>query len=271
MSEANIFGVGHDIDPSEGGEINYMILGTSPSRQFVVNYNNVPHYSCNDIISTSQIILYESSNAIDVNIYDKPTCTSWNSGNAVVGVQNVPGTVAFTPPERNTGVWEATDEFWRFSPSQGTPDFTIEWFDGATSVGTGDTVTVAPMTTTTYTAAITYNLCTGGTATITDSVEVGINPNPELIAAENTIYRCTGEETILEVNITNSDVLATMTYYWTYDGVDVQSGSDNTYTVPANSDQVGEYLVTAIDERNCYGETIITVIQGVIPQLEPSL
>ena len=270
LSEANIFGVSHDVNPAVCGDINYVVLGASPSRQFVVNYSEVCHYgsSCGDFKSSSQIILYESSNTIDINIYDKPTCTSWNDGNAVVGVQNVPGTVAFTPPERNTGVWEATDEFWRFTPSQGTPDFTIEWFDGATSVGTGDTVTVAPTTTTTYTAAITYNLCTGGTATITDSVEVGINPNPELIAAENTIYRCTGEETILEVNITNSDVLATMTYYWTYDGVDVQSGSDNTYTVPANSDQVGEYLVTAIDERNCYGETIITVIEGVIPQLE---
>ena len=270
LSEANIFGASHDVNPAVCGDINYVVLGASPSRQFVVNYSEVCHFgsSCGDFKSSSQIILYESSNTIDINIYDKPTCTSWNDGNAVVGVQNVPGTVAFTPPERNTGVWEATDEFWRFSPSQGTPDFTIEWFDGATSVGTGDTVTVAPTTTTTYTAAITYNLCNGGTATITDSVEVGINPNPELIAAENTIYRCTGEETILEVNITNSDVLATMTYYWTYNGVDVQSGSDNTYTVPASSDQAGEYLVTAIDERNCYGETIITVIEGVIPQLE---
>jgi gliding motility-associated-like protein len=270
FSTANIYGVGHDIDPSDCGDINYVVLGASPSRQFVVNFSEVCHFgsSCGDFKSSTQIILYESSNVIDINIYDKPTCEDWNEGLAVVGIQNINDTIAFTPPERNTGVWEATDEFWRFSPSQGTPDFTIEWFDGATSVGTGDTVTVAPTTTTTYTAAITYNLCNGGTATITDSVEVGINPNPELIAAENTIYRCTGEETILEVNITNSDVLATMTYYWTYNGVDVQSGSDNTYTVPASSDQAGEYLVTAIDERNCYGETIITVIEGVIPQLE---
>ena len=32
ISEANIFGVGHDIDPSECGEINYMILGSAPAR-----------------------------------------------------------------------------------------------------------------------------------------------------------------------------------------------------------------------------------------------
>ena len=270
LSEANIFGVGHDIDPSVCGDINYVVLGASPSRQFVVNYSEVCHFgsSCGDNKSSSQIILYESSNAIDVNIYDKPTCTAWNDGNAVVGVQNVPGTIAFTPPGRNTGVWDATDEFWRFTPSLGTPDFSIEWFDGTTSVGTGETVTVAPTVTTTYTAAITYTLCTGGTATVTDTVEVGINPTPEPIATESTIYRCSGEESILEVTVTNSDVLASMTYYWTYDGVDVQAGPDNTYTVPADSDQTGEYFVTVIDERDCFGETTITLVAGVTPQLE---
>ncbi len=270
LSEANIFGVGHDIDPSVCGDINYVVLGAAPSRQFVVNYSEVCHFgsACNDNKSSSQIILYESSNAIDVNIYDKPTCTSWNSGNAVVGVQNVPGTVAFTPPERNTGVWDATDEFWRFTPSLGDPDFTIEWFDGETSIGTGETVTVAPTETTVYTAAITYSLCIGGTATITDDVEVGINPSPEPVPTESTVFRCSDVDSVLEVTVSNSDVLDTMTYYWTYDGVDVQAGSDNTYLVPAGSDQIGEYLVTVIDERDCFGETTITLVAGETPQLE---
>ena len=270
LSEANIFGVGHDIDPAVCGDINYVVLGATPSRQFVVNYSEVCHYgtSCNNLKSSSQIILYESSNAIDVNIYNKPTCTSWNSGNAVVGVQNIPGTVAFTPPDRNTGVWDATDEFWRFTPSLGEPDFTIEWFDGTTSIGTGDTVTVSPTETTTYTAAITYSLCIGGTATITDEVEVGIYPTPEPIPTESTVYRCSDQDSVLEVNVTNSDVEDTLTYYWTYDGNDVQVGTENTYIVPAGSDQIGEYFVTVIDERNCYGDTIITLVDGVTPQLE---
>ena len=270
LSEANIFGVGHDIDPSVCGDINYVVLGASPSRQFVVNYSEVCHYgsSCNDLKSSSQIILYESSNTIDVNIHNKPTCSSWNGGNAVVGVQNVPGTVAFTPPNRNTGVWETTDEFWRFTPSLGDPDFTIEWFDGTTSVGTGDTVTVSPTETTVYTAAITYSLCTGGTATLTDDVEVGINPTPDPIPTQSTVYSCSNQDSVLEVTVTNSDVADTLTYYWSYDGNDVQSGSDNTYTVPAGSDQTGEYFVTVIDERNCFGDTTITLVSGVTPELE---
>ncbi|MGB2142866.1 MAG: fibronectin type III domain-containing protein [Flavobacteriaceae bacterium] len=270
LSEANIFGVGHDIDPSVCGDINYVVLGATPSRQFVVNYSEVCHFgsSCNDLKSSTQIILYESSNAIDVNIYNKPTCSSWNGGNAVVGVQNIPGTVAFTPPDRNTSVWDATDEFWRFTPSLGDPDFTIEWFDGTTSIGTGETVTVSPTETTTYTAAITYSLCIGGTATITDTVDVGIYPTPEPIPTESIVYSCSDQDSVLEVTVTNSDVPETLTYYWTYDGNDVQVGPDNTYIVPAGSDQIGEYFVTVIDERNCYGDTIITLVNGVTPQLE---
>ena len=72
----------------------------------------------------------------------------------------------------------------------------------------------------------------------------------------------------MEVTVTNSDVPDTLTYYWSYDGNDVQSGPDNTYTVPAGSDQVGEYFVTVIDERNCYGDTTITLVTGVTPELE---
>ena len=265
FSEANIFGVAHDIDPSVCGSINYMVLGSSPSRQFVVNFSEICHFSCNDIQSSSQIILYESSNTIDINIYDKPICDTWNDGLAVVGVQNIEDTIAFTPPERNTSVWEATDEFWRFTPSLGTDDYVFEWFEGTTLLGNEDTVTVSPTETTTYTASITYNLCNGGTATVTDTVVVEISPTPEPIAASDIVYQCPGDESILEVTV-DADVADYTTYYWTYDGVDVQSGPDNTYVVP--SGQFGDYLVTAIDEAGCFGDTMITVTESIVPEIE---
>ncbi|PNQ75029.1 hypothetical protein C1T31_02515 [Hanstruepera neustonica] len=179
LAEGNIFGVGHDIDPSVCGDINYLVIGSAPYRMFVVNYTNVCHFSCNELQSSSQIILYESSNNIDVNVFDKPTCNGWNGGRAVIGVQNIAGTVAFTPPGRNTGVWTATDESWRFAPSEGTPNYTFEWFEGTTSLGNSETISVAPTVTTTYTATVTYELCTGGTATLTDDVTVNVNGSNE--------------------------------------------------------------------------------------------
>ena len=99
-------------------------------------------------------------------------------------------------------------------------------------------------------------------------MDVGIYPTPEPIPTESIVYSCSDQDSVLEVTVTNSDVPETLTYYWTYDGNDVQVGPDNTYIVPAGSDQIGEYFVTVIDERNCYGDTIITLVNGVTPQLE---
>ena len=271
ISEANIFGVGHDIDPSDCCEINYMVLGSAPARQFVVNYIDVCHFgfSCSDYTSTSQIILYESSNFIDVNIIDKPICTEWNDGLAVVGIQNIDDTIAFTPEDRNTSAWEASNESWRFSPSVGEADYVFEWYDGDTLVGTEDTITVYPEETTTYTAAVTYNLCNGETATVTDTVLVEITPTPIPVAVENDVFICAGEEAVLEVNIDASAQSPDVVYYWTYDNVDIQSGPENTFMFAEGAQAYGEYLVTAYNEETaCYASTVINVLPGIVPELE---
>jgi len=118
-----IFGAYHDMDPSVSSidEINYAQYGTAPNRRFVVNFYLVPHFSCNDIESTFQIVMYETTNDIDVYIKDKPVCGSWNSGNTVTGIQNIDGTEGIAAPGRNTSdsPWEAYNEAWRFSFFEG--------------------------------------------------------------------------------------------------------------------------------------------------------
>ena len=287
LSQANIFGVAHDIDPGDCGEINYIVLGSYPARQFVVNYNDVCHFgfSCvdengNDYTSTSQIILYESSNSIDINIIDKPLCTDWNDGLAVVGIQNVDNSIAFTAPERNTGAWATTNEFWRFSPSVGESDYVFEWYDGNTVIGTEDTITVYPEETTTYTAAVTYNLCGGGTATVTDTVLVEITPTPIPVAVEDQIALCDGEEqAILSVSVDPAQqVPDNVVYYWTYNNIDIVAGvseanGGNTITLGGNNPEfdllLGDYTVTAYNTvTECFASTVITVTQGTSPELE---
>ncbi len=191
LAEANIFGVGHDIDPGVCGDINYLVIGSAPYRMFVANFTNVCHFQCNDIESSSQIILYESSNNIDVNVFDKPTCATWNDGNAVIGVQNIAGTTAFTPPGRNTSVWTTTGESWRFAPANGTPNYVFEWFDeGGASLGNSETISVTPTAPTTYTATVTYELCTGGTATVQDEVFVDFTGGAIITPEPNDLVVC---------------------------------------------------------------------------------
>ncbi len=174
----DVFGVYHDTDPSIGGTIKWYLLGSAPCRIFVVSFNNLPHYTaaCNGLTSRSMIVLYETTNAIDVYVQNKPTCGTWNNGNAVIGIQNPAGTAGLAAPGRNTGSWSVTTpEAWRFTPN-GVPNYSIAWFQGATQIGTGPTINVCPGGTTTYTAQITYTRCDATTVVETDQVTISYNP-----------------------------------------------------------------------------------------------
>ncbi|WP_218157950.1 fibronectin type III domain-containing protein [Pustulibacterium marinum] len=192
-----IFGVFQDINPAYCGDIEYLVSGESPNRSFVINYNDVCLFSCSTETTTSQIILHEATNAIEINIIDKPVCTSWNNGYALAGLQNADGTIGYAPPGRNTEVWTAENEYWRYVPA-GPANYSFEWLDGSTSLGSDASITVSPLETTTYTAQISYNKCDGSLATLTDDVTVTVNTP----VAENEF---TIENAINLIPITSAD------------------------------------------------------------------
>jgi gliding motility-associated-like protein len=154
---ALIMGPYHDIDvgvtTSPTRLISYQTDGLAPYRRWILNYFKIPLFSstCNNLINnTHQIILYESTGIIDVNIFDKQICNSWNQGRAMVGLQNfdrnsgvmAPGRRASDPPWGSVGM----NESWRFVPSGGTPLFrSVSLYDitGTTLIATG-TTTVLP-------------------------------------------------------------------------------------------------------------------------------
>lgn len=108
--------VHHDLNPTKGGTISYGVDGQSPYRIFKVNYINIPHQNCNNLTSTFQIALHETTNRIEIRIADKPVCTAWNNGYAAIAIHNYSGTKSAVAPGRNSGVWTATNEAWRFVP-----------------------------------------------------------------------------------------------------------------------------------------------------------
>lgn len=178
-----IMGPWQDLDPTFQGDIYYSIIGTYPCRQFVVSWYQVPMFgdpnsvstgSCNNPLSqTQQIVLYETTNVIDIYIQDKGSCLGWNNGLAIEGIQNNAGTVAYAVPGRNGTVWSATNDAYRFTPA-GAPNYVINWFDGATQIGTGENITVCPANTTTYTVQAVYTNCDNSTVTVSDSVYVTV-------------------------------------------------------------------------------------------------
>ncbi len=169
----SIFGVYHDIDPSVCGTARYAILGAEPCRVFVVNFTDVCHFSCNSIRSTSQIVLYETTNVIEVYVQDKPTCFGWNSGNAVIGIQNATGAAGYVAPGRQTGPWSTSNEAWRFVPN-GAPNFEVNWYTQADGlIGSGMTIQVCPSETSqTFAAEAVYTRCDGSQIVVEDFVTV---------------------------------------------------------------------------------------------------
>lgn len=104
-----------DTDPGQGGTIAHQVYGTPPNRAFVLSFSNVPMFSCNNLLHTSQLVLYETSNNIDIFIENKPLCPNWNAGAAILGIQD--SATAYVVPGRNFPTqWTAQNEGWRFAP-----------------------------------------------------------------------------------------------------------------------------------------------------------
>jgi len=159
------------------GTETYSTIGVAPNRKFIVAWCGCSMFQCSNQLTTSQIILYEGTNVIEVHLAHKDICTSWNpmggtnGGRAIIGVQNASGTAATVAPGRDwVPVWSASDEAWRFTPDATGASYsvasiaynpeilttaTIYWYNmttGGTYMGTGPTETVCPGVQTLYRA-----------------------------------------------------------------------------------------------------------------------
>lgn len=277
-----IFGAYHDIDPSVCGEISYYITGTAPYRAFVVSYIDVCHFSCNSLMSTQHIILWETSNIIDVYIEDKPTCSTWNGGNALIGIQNQDGTVAYVPQDRNTGPWTTSDEKWRFIPDDELDvDYEFEWLDESGAVVSNDLSTwVCPTEDTVYTAHLTYTL-NGEEFELTNQVNVTYGGDSTVIANQpDDLSGCLDEVdgvanfdlTTVEAQIVGSQTDVTLSYYSNFDDADAGVNPiDTPNSIYVDSDYV---IWVRIDDDNsdCYALTnfsLLTIDNGAILTDEP--
>jgi len=99
---AGIHGVALDLYPSSGYFIRYQTIGTAPNRQFIVSYH-MSYYSCRGSWTDFQIVLFETSNNIQINVASHPTC-----GNALQGLSNQANNQWAIPTGRNGQNWTGT-------------------------------------------------------------------------------------------------------------------------------------------------------------------
>jgi gliding motility-associated-like protein len=254
----SIFGAYHDIDPSLGGTIRYQIIGSAPCRIFVISYDNVPMYddvflvgSCFNIgHATHQIVLYETTNAIEVYMQQKRRCTGWNGGLGIVGIQNTAGTLGYAPPGRNLSVWDATNEAWRFTPN-GPSIVTVDWLQGGNVIGNGNTINVCPTSNSTiYTARATYDPCSGGpNVIVTSNVTVSLPGTLNLSTTSTNVSCAGGNNGTATATLTGGT--GAITYGW--------SNGSNQLAISGLS--AGSYIFTANDAANCVRRDTVVITQ----------
>lgn len=249
----NIFGVYHDIDPSICGNISWYLEGIAPCRKFIVSFDNICHFSCNSISSRHMIVLNETSNFIDVFVENKPLCSLWNSGNAIIGIQDASGTNGIVAPGRNTTPsWQVNvPEAWRFKPA-GLAQYTFNWLSNGSVIGTTDTLTVCPNVPTNYVAQINYTRCDGTTLNYVDTVLISPSAGGALnvVQVNNSSSLCgqsTGSFTAMALGGSGN-------YTYSIDGINFSVL--NTFS----NLSAGPYTIFVLDANGCTGSlnTVIT-------------
>ena len=252
----SICGPYHDIDPSVCGNVRQGVYGIAPCRTFVVSFDNICQFSCTTTQSRHQIVLYESTGIIEVYVESKPTCFSWNSGNAVIGIQDAAGANATVAPGRNTGSWTvSTPEAWRFSPD-GAPTYSFNWFDmDGNNLGNTANLDVCPDTTSSYRAEVIYTSCSGATLTYNDTLEVAVAENFDFSVSVTDTADC-GQSNGVATAAAPVGANPPLTYSW-------DNGQSGLLLsgVPA-----GDYCLTITDASNCEVTRCVT-----IPEIGPEI
>ncbi|NHM07000.1 hypothetical protein G4D82_07180, partial [Flavobacterium sp. CYK-4] len=244
--------------------VNYYILDTGvnaePNRVFVANFNELPQFQCNNSVGfqTSQIVIHEATNIIEVLVSRRTSCTTWNNGSGLIGIQNAAGNIALPAPGRNTGTWNTTNEAWRFSPIGRPSAITTElsWEEDGNPIPGSlnqNPITVCPTSTHTYSAVVTYKKCNGTSVEVRDDVTVGV-ATPLPVADPQNITFCSSALPPYTVDINqNAAMLSTVpvadqgnysiTYYERFDDAKNAAPTNIDFTSVAD---LSTYQVTTL-------------------------
>ena len=255
-----IFAIQHDLlfDIDDTSEIYYSTIGEEHCRKFVVNYYDAIIFGC-DGRSTIQVVLHEFTNEIEVHILEKPPhCENGRNPNSLLGIMNSDGTIGVSPPNRNTGIWDAQQESYRFFPiGNQAPD--IIWYDDSENiVGTGEQIQVCSNQSTIYTAEVRYNSCSGNLLFGTDSVNVEYAAEVPVVS-EDSFYICDenndGQTEIILSEYNNQITpqntnLFTFTYYESLE--DANNQRDEITSIITNVDLTIYVRIANSSNPNCY-------------------
>lgn len=218
-----------DLNMNTGGSITYTTVGTAPFRRFIVSYNGINHYSPSGTLPvTSQIVLYETTNVIEIHTTSKPG----SSSTTTQGIMNLGGTIGYAVLGRNaSSTWSATNDAYRWSP-------------GFTSCGSATTTVVN----TTLNVNAPVAICSGNSATIAAS-------------GSGLTYQWSGGSTS-----TNGTIVVNPTSSTNY-SLNASNGSGcsiNTVVALAVNPGVPTMTLSASSPSICIGKTVTLTATGAL-------
>ena len=239
-----------------------------PPDRLVINFFNVA-MAGSEFKGTFQLKLFYPSNDIEVHLTSKPF-SMFNDNIATLGLHNSQGTYAATPPGRNGESWEvplgSPGEAWRFVRQQEgleylvtsipcNPDLIgeispVKWYEGSLGnyIGTGNTIDVAPLQTTTYIAEIWLN----GVVQFTDAVMVYVKELPVANAGDDQLITAGNPVTL---DGSQSDGAEPLTYFWqAADGSWSFTSQDPMVPVIPPPTTTTEYILQVTDANGCVSE-----------------
>ncbi|MEI6816588.1 MAG: hypothetical protein WCL14_08250, partial [Bacteroidota bacterium] len=241
-----------DLENPTGGTVTYQTMGTAPFRKFIVNLNSVPVYNTTNI--TTQVILYESTNLIEIHETTVPL------HNYTQGIEDATGTLGYAPPGRNNLSFSATNDAYQFVSAANylwSPTNTFNTLSDSSSA----TPVASPTATTTYT--VTLN--PGSACTKTATVTVTVNPLPSPAGS------ISGPQVICayQSGITYTCPSATNTTYYLWSvpsGSTIISGQGTTSINVSFGGNTG--YISVLDSNACgrsltYDSIPITVVSGL--------
>ncbi|MFC6097323.1 fibronectin type III domain-containing protein, partial [Flavobacterium qiangtangense] len=266
-----IYGVYQDLNPATPNttapvSINYQVLGTYPCRALVVNFSNVLQFQCGAATGpqTSQIVIYEISNIIEVYVQRREPCNGWptgaNGGQGVIGIQNTAGTLAYSPAGRNTGNWSAVEEAYRFSPT-GASNVDFQWLKNGEFFSNSQDIQVCVTELTEMVAQATYETCGGQVVTVESQVTIRTteplptNDPVDIVSCSTTgnpIFDLTPNTATIIGSNPATDII--IEYYLTQEAADLGDSSAAIPTPEAYAGTPGQTIFVRISYpgSNCF-------------------
>ncbi len=226
MPLASIFGAYSSLFPFHSySRVTYLYDGIAPNRKLIVSFYRLQslYTAFYGPSATFQIVLYEGTNIIDFNYFQKPEWSGIHTSlRSLAGIQNAEGDSAFVIPGRDGHCcyWSAYNETWRISPT-GPPHYAVTWYDALGAyIDSGLVTTVCPTASTYYIVKLVNQNCgTNDSLVLYDTAHITIVA-PPILSIDSTIpVSCAGSSDAAIYTHT-SDGTAPFHYNWSSSRVD---------------------------------------------------